>query len=456
MNERVFGVDTSSLTLRGASVAVLVLLMLIPVGMVRGVVDERNALYQGVVQQVGAEWGGEQLVIGPVLLIPVTERWTTLETVVPRDGDARQIRRDKTRSDVITVLPETLRIDATLDAERRQRGIYEAMVYASRVVLAGRFAMPEIAAPSGKTIDVHWDEAMLAVGVSAQVGIHSVETPTIAGGARVAEPGSLLPSLPQGMHWRLRDAQRLANNGDFSIDMSLHGSAQIAFVPVGATTQAHIMSAWPHPGFTGVMPTRRRVDGDGFDATWSVSSLSRSYPQVFAQSSGVSMADVTMGVRLVQPVFLYSLNDRAVKYAVLFVTLTFVTLLVFELVTAARVHYVQYALIGAALTLFYLLLLALSEHIGFGAAYTIAASTVVVMITLYAAAALSGWRRALVVGAMQAVTYSVLYVILQLEDYALLTGTVALAAALGALMFFTRTLSRTQVSASLSENAAVM
>ena len=146
-------------------------------------------------------------------------------------------------------------------------------------------------------------------------------------------------------------------------------------------------------------------------------------------------------MRLVQPVFLYSLNDRAVKYAVLFITLTFVTLLVFELVTEARVHYVQYALIGAALTMFYLLLLALSEHIGFGAAYAVAASTVVLMITSYVAAALGRWRRAVLVGAMQAVTYAVLYVILQLEDYALITGTVALLVALGALMYFTRTLS---------------
>ena len=204
------------------------------------------------------------------------------------------------------------------------------------------------------------------------------------------------------------------------------------FAPLGATTQAQIASKWPHPGFIGVMPTQRTVDADGFSASWSVSSLSRSYPQTFMQSSAPqSLNEVGLGVRLVQPVFLYSLNDRAVKYAVLFITLTFVTLLVFELVTDARVHYVQYALIGAALTMFYLLLLALSEHVGFGAAYAIAASTVVLMITSYVAAALGRWQRAVLVGAMQTVTYAVLYVILQLEDYALITGTVALLVALG-------------------------
>ena len=289
---------------------------------------------------------------------------------------------------------------------------------------------------------MHWDDATLAVGISAPVGIHDVEPPLISGGSRAAEPGSLLAAQPQGMHWRLRDARALADNGEFSIEMSLHGSAQIAFAPIGATTQAEIVSKWPHPGFIGMMPTQRTINADGFDARWSVSSLSRSYPQVFAQSnSPPSLSDANLGVRLVQPVFLYSLNDRAVKYAVLFITLTFVTLLVFELVTEARVHYVQYALIGAALTMFYLLLLALSEHVGFGWAYAIAAATVVLMITTYVAAALGRWRRSVLVGAMQAVTYAVLYVILQLEDYALITGTVALLVALGALMYFTRTLS---------------
>lgn len=443
MSRRVFGIDGDSLTFRGASVAVLALLMLVPIDMVRGVINERYASYESVVQQAGAEWGGEQTVIGPILLIPVTDRWSTLETVQSETGDARQIRREETRDDVVAVLPETLRIEASLDAERRQRGIYEAMVYTSPVTLKGRFTSPDVAAPPGRTRDVHWADASLAVGVSAPVGIHSVEAPTISGGARAAEPGSLLASMPQGMHWRLSDAKALANDGEFSIEMALHGSAQILFAPLGATTRARIASKWPHPGFIGVMPTQRTVDADGFSASWSVSSLSRSYPQTFMQSSAPqSLNDVGLGVRLVQPVFLYSLNDRAVKYAVLFITLTFVTLLVFELVTDARVHYVQYALIGAALTMFYLLLLALSEHAGFGAAYAVAASTVVLMITSYVAAALGRWQRAVLVGAMQTVTYAVLYVILQLEDYALITGTVALLVALAALMYFTRTLAQ--------------
>ena len=442
MSARTFGMDRDSLTFRGLAVAVLVLLMLIPLNMVRGVIYERTALYHGVVQQVGAEWGGEQSVIGPILLVPITERSSTVETVRSQGGDAKQIRRETSHDDVIAVLPETLRIDAALDAQRRQRGIYEAMVYTSQVTLKGRFAAPDLATPNGKSVEVHWDAASLAIGVAAPVGIHAVETPVIAGGARAAEPGSLLVAMPQGMHWRLLDAKALADGGDFSIEMSLHGSAQIAFAAIGATTLAQIASKWPHPGFTGVMPTQRAIDADGFTAAWSVSSLSRSYPQMFVQSnSPPGLSDVSLGVRLMQPVFLYSLNERAVKYAVLFITLTFVTLLVFELMTEARVHYVQYALIGAALTMFYLLLLALSEHVGFAAAYAIAAFTVILMITVYVAAALRRWQRAVLVAAMQVVTYAVLYVILRLEDYALITGTVALLVALGALMYFTRTLS---------------
>ena len=366
-------------------------------------------------QRIGAEWGGEQVVIGPVLLVPITERWTTLETVVSGDGDAKQIRRDETRDDVITVLPETLRIDATLDAERRRRGIYEAMVYASRIVLAGRFATPDIATPVGRSIDVHWDDATLAVGVSAPVGIHNVEMPLIAGGARAAEPGSLLPSLPQGMHWRLRDAKTLADNGNFSIEMSLHGSAQIAFAPVGATTQVQIVSAWPHPGFTGVMPTQRKISGDGFDASWSVSSLSRNYPQVFAQSNAPApLNQVGFGVRLVQPVFLYSLNDRA-EYAVLFIPRVRDAAGV-RVGDRGALHYdVQYA-DRRSMTLFYLLLLALSERRIRRAPRD---SRVDRRGDDYGLCRGRAFRAggALLVGAMQAVPRC--SVVLQLEDYAL-------------------------------------
>jgi inner membrane protein len=452
MSRRIFGVDTDSLTFRGLTIAALILLMLVPVDMVRGVIDERNALYQGVVQDVGAAWGGAQTVVGPILLIPFTERWSTQETVQSDGGDVRQIRHEAVRDDILVVLPDALSIEASLDAERRQRGIYEAMVYTSQIALKGRFAPPDVASPVGRTLDVHWDDASLAIGISAPIGIHNVDTPTIAGGARAAEPGSLVASMPQGMHWRLRDAKALVNDGAFSIDMTLRGSEQIVFAPVGSTTHATVVSKWPHPGFTGVMPTQHTIGADGFDARWSVSSLSRDYPQVFAQSKAPSLMDVGLGVRLVQPVFLYSLSDRAVKYAVLFITLTFVTLLVFELVTDARVHYVQYALIGAGLTMFYLLLLALSEHVGFGAGYAIAAATLVLMITSYVAAALGRWRRALLVGAMQIVTYAVLYVILQLEDYALLTGTVALLVALATLMYFTRRLSQSSEPRMVAES----
>lgn len=190
MSRRFLGIETDSLTFRGLSVAVLALLMLIPINMVRGVIDERYGLYQGVVQQVGSEWGGEQRVIGPVMLIPISEHWSTVETVQSESGEAKQIRRDETRDDVIALLPETLAINTSLDAERRQRGIYEAMVYTAQVALKGRFASPDLVAPPGRAIDVHWEDATLAIGISAPVGIHDVGTPLITGGARSAEPGS--------------------------------------------------------------------------------------------------------------------------------------------------------------------------------------------------------------------------------------------------------------------------
>jgi inner membrane protein len=434
-------IDANSLTFRGIALGGLVLVMLLPVGMVGNLVDERHDRYQAVVQEVGAEWGGQQTITGPAILVPFTERWTD-ESVIGENGSVRQITREQTRDDVLVVLPEHLDVQATMDVERRLRGIYEATVYTTNATLRGAFAMGGQPTPSGRTVEYHWDDATLALGVSSPVGVQHVESGAMQPLQR-AEPDTSSVLLPHGMHWRARDARELANGGAFDISIVLRGSESIAITPVGATTRLTVTSRWPHPGFIGVLPSTRDVGADGFRAQWSVSSLARGYPQQFVQSQASSALDETSaGIRLVQPVHLYSLTERAVKYAVLFIALTITTFLVFELITGAQVHFVQYGLIGAAVAIFYLLLLALSEHIGFGGAYAIAAIAVTAMITSYAAAVLLQWRRAALIGTLQSATYAILYVVLRLEDYALLTGTVALFVALAALMFFTRSLPR--------------
>jgi inner membrane protein len=448
MSTRRLVFDEQSLTLRGILIAVLVLAMLIPVGMIGGIVDERYERYRDVVQEIGTDWGGLQTVAGPVVVVPFTERWTEIEDV-ESNGERKSVQHQYTRDSAFVVLPSTLDINAKLDVERRNRGIYEAMVYTSSVAMDARFDMPELAAARGRRLELHWPDATLALGIAGPVGIRSVD---VGAGVpvRAPEPGTALGALPSGVHWKLRDAQALLAGGRTTIALALNGAEELAFLPFGGTTEVRMQSVWPHPSFIGTIPAERRVTSDGFEARWRISSLSRNYPQLFeSTNANVPLTQLSAGVRLMQPVATYSLTDRAVKYAVLFIALTFTTLLVFELVTLARVHYVQYALIGTALALFYLLLLALSEHIGFALAYLIAAAAIVVMLTAYAAAALSSLRRALLIGLMQTITYSVLWAILALEDYALLTGTVALLVSLGLLMFFTR-----KLSARMEPNAA--
>ncbi len=435
-----FGIDERSLTVRGLAIAGLALLMLVPVAMIGGIVEERYARYTSVVDEIGREWGGAQTLAGPVVIVPFTERWTVTEAV-ETIGEKRLVQHQQSRDSAIVLLPETLTIDAKLGVDRRSRGIYEAMVYGSNVQAEARFALPELVAAPGRTLEPHWDEATLAFAISSPVGIRSVDivadTPMHA-----PEPGTALAALPSGVHWRLDDARSLLDGRTVRVSLELNGADSLAFLPFGGTTEITQRSAWPHPSFTGTIPSERKVGAEGFEARWRISSLARDYPQVFENGdSAQPLMQLSSGVRLMQPVTTYSLTDRAVKYAVLFIALTFTTLLVFELVTDARVHYVQYGAIGAALALFYLLLLALSEHIGFPRAYLVAATTIVVMLTAYSAAALTSVRRALVFGTMLTITYSVLWAILALEDYALLTGTIALVIALALVMYFTRSLS---------------
>jgi inner membrane protein len=232
----------------------------------------------------------------------------------------------------------------------------------------------------------------------------------------------------------------MASDGlDFDLPMVIRGSGSLMFLPLGETTRAAIRSSWPHPSFVGdVLPASRSIETTGFNAEWTIPLLNRSYPQAWNACDAVDLEEVEAGVRLFEPVALYDMVTRAVKYGLLFIVLTFLTLGLIELVLGARLSLVQFLLIGVALALFFLILIALAEHIGFGLAYVLASTTVVAINTGYCAAILRSRPTAAIVGGVLSAIYGILYVILEAEDYALLDGTALLVAALVVTMFFTR------------------
>lgn len=439
-------------------VAVAAVVLLIPLEMVRSVVGERFHTYQGVVAEIAGSWSGEQRLAGPILVVPYRERVEVRDEYVTPEGERKVSHRWQSCDRRAVILPETLDVEARLEPELRRRGIYEVRVYTSELTLSGAFRDLEAAiaslVPAERLEVVEWSKAVVAVGLSDPRGIVSVEGFDLGGRAAQARPGTTLDgTLPTGFHVPVTGLD--GDDLEFRLPMVVRGSDSLRFLPLGETTRISLASTWPHPSFVGeVLPAEREVTADGFTAEWTIPLLNRSYPQVWRAGSAVAVDEIAAGVRLFEPVALYDLVTRAVKYGLLFIVLTFLTLGLVEVVTGARLRLVQYLLVGIALALFFLILIALAEHLGFAVAYLLAAAVVVVLNTLYCAAILGRAGIAAVVGAVLTATYGVLYLILEAEDFALLGGTALLVVALATTMWFTRRLREEPVPVELQSFTA--
>lgn len=433
-----------STQLRWIVVGLLVLLLLIPLGMIQSVVDERHSTYLGVLREIAGLWSGEQVLTGPLLLVPYTEHFQVEKEVETRDGERKTELVWRQRGRRAVVLPRSLALEGTLEPRHRRRGIYQANVYVNRFRLTGSFdGLPStLAALSGpeERTEIHWQRAALAIGLTEPKGIVRVDWLSDAAGDLRFAPGTLATDLlPTGLH--VPGVPIAGDRCEFAIEIEIHGSGGFRLAPVGERTRGHLASSWTHPSFYGdVLPDRYEITASGFTADWDLSHLIRAYPQSWIEGAEVDLGEVTTGVRLFQPVDLYARVTRAVKYGLLFVALTFLTLGLIELASGTRLHLLQFLLIGLALALFFLVLIAFAEHLGFALAYLVAAATVVLLNSAYCLAVLPRRRLAVLVAAVLAALYSVLYAILQAEDYALLSGTLLLVAALAATMFFTRRL----------------
>ncbi len=411
-------------------IAALTILMAIPLLFIRIALSEREERAAGAVQDVASGWGGPQVVAGPVLLVPYT---------VPTTSTIQGTTTQTTERRVAVLLPENLGIKAYASEQTRWRGIFSVPVYRAALDLHATFDKKALAGIAFTDAVIHWNEASISVLVSDPHGLADSVAMTVNGRTVAFQSGSGLDDGPAGIQAPLG----LAGPQDLTIDthFALRGTRELSFAPLGRRTTASLQSSWASPSFFGAfLPAERKVGQGGFTASWVVPYLARGFGQSFATADlvGNLLLGSASGVKFYHPVDHYQLVERSLKYAIMFIALAFLIFFVIETVSPRRLHAIQYALVGAAQVLFYLLLLSFSEHIGFGLAYGVASAATLVLTSASAGSALADKLRAGVLCANLVGLYVLLYVILSAEDYALLIGSGLLFAALSATMYVTR------------------
>lgn len=446
-----------SVTGKVALLVVLLLLLHIPLGLIGGLVQERGASKAQATRDLAAAHSGPQTVIGPMLAVPYREHW-----LEPLKDDKGQVYRSEPRHRDATAwfAPRTLALDGKVEASKRQRGIFEVLFYSLTGRWRGSFDpvdVTELAREhTGSRLELL--QPQLVFGLSDVRGIQGAPQLSVGGEQAAMEPGVPLAEargwLARGVHAPLgaqaREAFKRGEPLTFELQAQLAGQERLAFAPVARDHRTALAINWPHLSFGGrFLPTERTETSGGFRARWAVSALVSDASRQVTGAMQSTQLD-TFDVALIEPQNAYSLSDRAVKYAVLIISLVLMAAFLFELFARLNLHPVQYGLVGLSIALFFLLLLALSEKLAFGLAYGVAASASVLVLGVYFSAALGGLGRGLGLAAFVGVLYAALYGLLVSEDNALLMGSLLLFAMLSALMLGTRRIDWHALSAQLA------
>lgn len=411
-----------------AIIGVLTLLLLIPSTMITSIIHERKELNSQVTNEVSSKWANSQQVNGPIITIPLL-----YESIV--DDEKIEVSR------YFHLLPEELNVDGDISPEKLRRGIYEAVVYKSNLSVNGFFNLsPKINTDHLK--EIKYDKAFLTIGISDLRGIEDQIELKWNNQTLSVQPGSRIPELVNtGVTIELPNLEQLMEQSvDFNFVLNLQGSRNISFVPLGSTTNVSIRSNWNAPSFTGnFLPDNRELNEEGFNAHWKILQLNRNFPQSWLDNAYSQRINASaFGVNLLLPLDDYQKSIRSAKYAVMTIGLTFLIFFLVEILNNRKFHPLQYALVGLALCLFYILLVSISEHLDFNAAYIISSISIISMIGLYAASIFKVKKLTMMLILTLAAIYSFLFVTLQMADYALLMGSIGLAIILGLTMYFTR------------------
>lgn len=415
-------------------IGILVVLLMAPLLIVGELTKERQTRHGQAVNEIAAAWGRPQHLAGPILVVPFV--WS-----------------DQSRRGEVYILPDALNVQASVRPEIRYRGPFEATVYTAEIAATGQFVTPTSVA--GFNGEPQWQQAYLLVGVGDLRSVQTGAAIQIGGQPMLFEPDTQRRPAALGatMIARLADPPLPGEPITYRFSLRLNGTGGVSFLPFGRDTRVEIAGAWDAPSFVGAfLPATREAGEQRFSAQWEISQLGRGYGQRWSSTDTFERVDQTLnasrfGVEFLQPVNTQRQTERALKYGVLFLVTTFCLYYLFEIIAAARLHLIHYGLVGLSLCLFFLLLLSLGEQIGFGPAYAVSAAAVVVQSGLYTWAVTKGLRLAAGFAAFVLALYAILYVILSLETYALVVGSVVLFAALSALMYATRRIDWSSFSA---------
>ncbi len=416
----------NSVTLKLIVMVFLVLLLLIPTSMVSSLIKERKARKEEVIGKLSSKWGDKQTITGPIISIPY-KKYNTNDT----ENNSYTIR-------YMHFLPDSADIRGRINPEIRYLGIYETVLYKSSLSIKGVFPKLQFDQLNVLNSDIIWDGVVISLGIADMRGVGDQIKASINGDSLVMNPGLVTNEVIKsgvsskiGIDWQMDSLY-------YEFDINLNGSQRIDFIPVGKQTTVSIESGWPDPGFDGAfLPVTRDITESGFSASWKILDLNRNYPQYWTNIK-YDLESSAFGIKLAIPVDIYQKSTRTVKYALMFIVFAFTAFFFSEVFNRIKLHPIQYLLIGLAIVLFYSLLISISEHTNFDIAYWISCLSIIGLITGYSKSILKKARMALMVGGILTVLYGFLYIILQLEDYALLMGSIGLFVVLGLVMFFTR------------------
>ncbi len=432
--ERINNWARRSITLKLISIGILILILLIPTSMLTSLIYERQNIRDSAIEEVSSKWGNRQTFGGPVLSIPYTS------TVRDAKGNSETIIR------YAHFLPEQININGILSPEKRYRGIYVVVLYNSKLHVTGKFNYPDINALDIPENNYLYKDAFISLGITDMKGINEAVNLKLNDTTYSFNPG--LPThdiFTSGISFKIDLEKQTEFN--FEFDLNLNGSTSINFLPLGKETNVALQSNWNNPSFEGsFLPDKRAINAQGFSANWKVLQLNRNYPQQgtgsFISNNGEDNVagnnQVSFGVKLLLPIDEYQKTMRSVKYCVMFIIITFLTFFFVEVLNKKRIHPIQYLLVGFAVCLFYVLLLSISEHLKFDSAYLIACLSCLALITFYVKYIFKNNKLTVIFSSLLLLLYGFFYSLMQLEDYALLLGSVGLFIILTTIMYLTR------------------
>lgn len=413
-----------STTFKMIVISVLIIVLLIPRFMISGLISERKSTMNSTIVEVQDKWSHGQTLKGPIIKIPYIERYNS------ENNKKITIKR------IATFLPESLNINANVTPQMLKRSLYNVVVYNSDINIDGQFKLPDFSSWNINTEDILWNEASILIYLSDLRGIQENTTFNINHQKYSFESGIKETSGQKGIKFNI-DIKPKNFEGHFKCNLKLKGSNHLLFSPTGKKTNVHVASTWNDPGFTGdYLPNKREINKDGFNAQWQILHYNRDFPDKW-KNKNINMKN-DFGVNFCILADNYQRNMRSIKYSIIFIVLTFLTFFLSEITTDNRIHPFQYIITGLAICLFYLLLLSISEHLGFNISYLISVILTIGSIYIYTRSIFEQHKISIAISSGLSILYLFIFILLQLENFALMVGSIGLFIILLSTMYFTR------------------